>query len=99
VVFRSEKKKKKNSLLGYKKIYLLLVLSLHVLQYSFFFFLLFFFGNHFLEFLIKIIFIKKSTVTLFNGNIIISFSIFKDPNDHIFQRSYSFSINRTISYL
>jgi hypothetical protein len=29
----------------------------------------------------KIIFIKKSTVTLFNGNIIIIFSIFKDPTD------------------
>jgi hypothetical protein len=66
----------------------------HFMFFNFYFIILFFSGNHFLEFLIKIIFIKK-----INGNIIISFSIFKDPNGHIFQRSYSFSINRTISYL
>jgi hypothetical protein len=85
--YKSEKRKKKIWRVGlYKKISLLVV-SRNVLQYSFFFFLFFFFfGNQ--EFLIKIIFIKKSTVTLFNGNIIISFSIFKDPNGHIFQRSY-----------
>ena len=87
--YRSEKRKKKFWRVGlYKKISLLVV-SRNVLQYSFFFFF-FFFGNQ--EFLIKIIFIKKSmvtlTVTLFNGNIIISFSIFKDPNGHIFQQSY-----------
>jgi hypothetical protein len=84
--YKSEKRKKKIWRVGlYKKISLLVVSGMFF-NIPFFFLFFFFFGNQ--EFLIKIIFIKKSTVTLFNGNIIISFSIFKDPNGHIFQRSY-----------
>jgi hypothetical protein len=66
---------------------------LHI-PFFFIFYFFIFFGDQ--EFLIKIIFIKKSTVTLFNVNIPtdIFSKRFHYANGHI-----SFSINRTISYL
>jgi hypothetical protein len=53
--YRSEKKKKKK-------------ISAGLVIFMFFNILFFFFGNHFLEFLIKIIFIKKSHLSNMDGS-------------------------------